>query len=307
MISKRLSVLALAAICVASLGETPRDATWTMARANAELNPVVESLVPDLSWRTPLTDGTNATPVVANGRVFIDGNGHVLWTLDLYTGSVLWQQLAGNELSGVPLLYNGVVIISQGQPSGRGANGIVGIDATTGKRLWYASLDGSGTPTPAIVDGQLVNHDSTGELEVFDPTTGTERWHKNLGTHAHASAITPISPTAFVTAGDDPDDVVAMDVRSRKILWRAPLPADARSAGSTYLAYDGTRIFGMYFAPRAATEKAPYHATQRLYALDAKTGHTLWSADVASGVAQERFLSSIPLVHDDTVYAGSPL
>ncbi|HET9030471.1 MAG TPA: PQQ-binding-like beta-propeller repeat protein [Candidatus Aquilonibacter sp.] len=299
--------IALAVLVFATIGAAPSANDWTMARKSPDLNAVANSLVQELQWRTPLTDGTNSTPVIGDNKVFVDGNGHVLWTLDLYTGKVLWQSLAGNELSGVPLLYHGRVIVSQGKPGGAGENGIAALDAATGDQLWYQPLSGSGTPTPAIVDGVLINHDSGGTVEAYDPNSGNQLWERQIQTHAHASAITPIGNANFVTAGDDPDEVLAMNARKKNVLWKTAFPHNARSVGSSYLAFDGARVFGGYFLPSQATSAAQYKAQQRLYAIDAKNGRMVWTTTVATGTVNERFLTNMPLLIGETIFTGSPL
>ena len=95
-----------------------------------------------------------------------------------------------------PLIYGDLVIVGEGDPTsrtsspsepvmvGQGPSALIGFDRYGGSVRWQTMLTGSAMPTPAIVDGILVNHDGAGWINGLNPVdrvrsvtrTGSVRW-----------------------------------------------------------------------------------------------------------------------------------
>lgn len=118
----------------------------------------------------------------------------------------------------------------------------------------------------------------------------TVRWRFRL--HANVTnfgAITsnPIIQGNTVYLQDSTSSVYALDVRSGALLWKDTL--DAPNDGPNGLAISGSRLFG-------ATDTTAF-------ALDAATGHRLWSRRLTS--QEEQFVGIAPVVDRGRVYVST--
>ena len=126
-----------------------------------------------------------ATPLIADGLVYLQGAFGHLTCADLQTGEIRWQKHLRKEFGArdklvwgtcsSPLIVNGRLIVNPGGP----AASLAGLDPRTGEVLWQ-------TPGPpaafnsfdvAELGGrlQLVGHDKA-SLGGWDPQTGERLW-----------------------------------------------------------------------------------------------------------------------------------
>lgn len=126
--------------------------------------------------------GPRATPVLADGALYVMGaSGHVL-RLDPGTGKIVWQQdirkVADREppmwgFSSSPLVVDGTVIIYAG---GKDEKGLLAFDTETGDLKWSAPAGDHSysSPTLLTVAGQSVIAMLTNkELTLLNPADGT--------------------------------------------------------------------------------------------------------------------------------------
>ncbi len=194
-------------------------------------------------WRFQgdLTTAINASPVVADGVVYIVNGIDEVFALDLATGAMRWQVKLdpaggewGNATVGTPAIAKGVLVVPTLYRD------LVALDAATGFELWrYA-----GTPSPVrsthyrgahetgfeaspVITGDLVwAADTGGQLTALDLHTGAALWSTQLGTPVLAGlavsgswlivASYDGSVRAFATTGAEPSapDPIACQVTS---------------------------------------------------------------------------------------------
>jgi len=150
-------------------------------------------------WRFQgeLTTAINASPVVADGVVYIVNGVDEVFALDLATGTKRWQIKLdpgggewGNATVGTPAIAKGVLVVPTLYRD------LVALDATTGFELWRHA----GTPSPVrsthyrggheagfeaspVITGDLVwAADTGGQLTALDLHTGAALWKTQLGT-----------------------------------------------------------------------------------------------------------------------------
>ena len=196
-------------------------------------------------WTQKVGEGY-ASPVVADGRVFVHGRQdpeEVVTALDLATGKVLWTQKYqatfnknkyANDMSKGPF---STPLVASGRLFTLGTSAVLTAwDAATGKVVWRKDwskeIDTSrmftGTAMSPIIDnGLLIVHvgdDDAGAFRAFDPATGTEKW--SLPGHGPGYA-SPVVATfggtrQIVTMTDKA--VVGVAVADGKELWKIAFP-----------------------------------------------------------------------------------
>jgi alcohol dehydrogenase (cytochrome c) len=145
----------------------------------------VHSLRVAWRFRFPYPPGDSgaftATPVVANGVVYIEDMRSNVFALDLASGRVRWRRLFGATNPGPDGLA-----VSGGQVYGATDSSAFALDAATGKILWRHFLATSRAPfvdiAPQVADGLVyvstvgLPPEGDGVLYALDRTTGKIRW-----------------------------------------------------------------------------------------------------------------------------------
>jgi outer membrane protein assembly factor BamB/predicted phosphodiesterase len=145
--------------------------------------------------RPPVVTAVNASPVIADGRVFIASgddtvtalgmNGSILWRVQLDPSGFEW----GYATAGTPAYAHGVLVVPTLYRD------LVALDATTGAVRWragatpsplrtthYRGKDQAGFEAAPVITGDLVwAADTAGMLVARDLMTGVERGRIALG------------------------------------------------------------------------------------------------------------------------------
>ena len=218
--------------------------------------------------------GPKSTPAFANGRVYSLGMSGIVTAFDAATGRQLWQKppapvapLYHTSMS--PIVDRGLVVVHVG---GHNQGALTAFDASSGAVRWSWNGDGPSYGSPMAAD-----FEGTRQIVVFtqenlvgvSAATGELLWKRPFTTRSTQNTITPIfyGGTVIVSGLDRP--VTAFRVVRRgsewttENVWENPdVPSYMTNAvvvrdmlvGMTH------RNFGQFFA------------------LDAKTGKTLWTS-----------------------------
>lgn len=287
---------------------------WTQFRLNPQHNAVVPGDL-RVSWHLRTKGAYSASPTIVGSTLYLGNNDGTLYAIDVRNGSILWKYRTGNPLMSNPLIYRGLAIAGEGNSKyrthrfavGSGESTLFAVDARTGALRWSAPLRGSGMPTPAVINGLLIQHNGGRELRAFEPQSGAARYTVDMDSAAAMTAILPLGGDTFVTAGQDLNALQARVAGTGAFVWVAIFPKRAWGILDCPPATDGRFIFCDYPAPATG---APEYATGRLaqehaWAVDSRSGKFVWNVTLESGHVPKQNLAGIPLVVDDSVYLGS--
>src|SRR5689334_5160816 len=91
--------------------QSPQE--WTQFRFNTANNVSLSGNM-EASWHVATDAGFSSSPTIADGTLFIGNNAGRFYALDPHTGRVRWQFDAKNPFMSNPLVYNGIVIVGEG-------------------------------------------------------------------------------------------------------------------------------------------------------------------------------------------------
>jgi outer membrane protein assembly factor BamB len=292
---------------------------WDQFRHNIGNNAVVRGTLSS-SWRIQTDGPFSSSPSLTGDAIYIGNNNGTLYAIQAQSGNVLWTFHTESPLMTNPLVIHGSVIVGEGNQIsyvaddgrtqvGTSENAIIALDASSGRERWRVQLAGTGMPTPALVDGVLVEHDGSGEVTGIDASNGHVLYKTHIGGAASMVSLLPVGRHRFVTTSVSPNSVWEIDGRSGKVIWQHGFDASASGMSDCPPAGDGVRIFCDYAAPGPGSDRAHVGApaTERLFALDAKTGALLWDRAYANGALPEWNEAAIPLVYRRILYVGSSL
>lgn len=308
--------LLFVAVPAATPAQTPPE--WTQFRLNNANNAVVPGTL-STTWRIVTEGPISSSPTVSGTTVFVGNNAGTLYAIEATSGTVKWRYHVNNPLMSAPLLYNGLVIIGEGneesvgptstQPLyvGTGRSALIALDQATGQLRWQAALPGSGMPTPAIVKGVVIEHNGAGWIGAVDAGTGVQRYARNLHSIASMSAILPLDGDRIVTSGVMDNRVLVLHAADASPIWQTVFNPIDSGLGDCPPVSDGARIYCNYMTPvpPATYTIATQPATLHMYALDAATGLKLWDTRLETGTLPPRNEAAIPLLTPARVFAGS--
>lgn len=310
-------IASLTALAVASAMQPPAP-QWTQFRLDGSHNVVVDQPL-DTSWTTVTGGGISSSPAVSGSLLYIGNNKGYLDAIDLPTGNIVWSKHLSNALMSQPLLYDGLVIVGEGDEQsqgsapgtvyvGTGPSALVALDAKTGAVRWRLTVAGSAMPTGAIVGDVLIEHNGAGWLTAVNASTGKVLYARNMHSIASMGGALPVG-NALVTVGVLDNAVEAFRPSDGKTIWRTRFSAAGSGHGDCPPVTDGRVIICNYVMPKPPdTYTLAYHrAVQHAYALDASTGAKLWDVALEDGQLPPRNEGAIPLLLDGVVYFGSAI
>src|SRR5579872_1816333 len=161
-----------------------------------------EAIFPDWEFTPGQEQGPNATPVVADGKVYAQGPlGHRLFCLDAGSGALLWEKDLADEyqidetaaISASPLIEGRLLILLIG---GKPGACVVALDKDSGHEVWKSLDESAAHSSPIVVTAggsrQLIVW-TLQSVTGLDPTTGKAYWREKFNSGGSAAVVsTPV-------------------------------------------------------------------------------------------------------------------
>ncbi len=158
----------------------------------------------------PAGIGPRATPTIVKDRVYTLGGTGILNCLDFATGRQIWSQnivtdkeIADWGMSGSPLVFEGLVVVSAGRMNG---GSLVAFDRHTGEEVWSGGNDLAGYSSPLLTTLAGVRQIlifNYGSISAHHPFTGQILWRHpwSNGTECVAQPVPLPGNRVFVSSG----------------------------------------------------------------------------------------------------------
>jgi outer membrane protein assembly factor BamB len=224
--------------------------------------------------------------------------------------SLLWNSRKVNGGKSVGTGYSSIVvaggrIFTMGDKEGKEC--VFALDERTGKQLWFTPIgnpwgDGGPRCTPTVDGDRLYALTPHGDLVCLGTARGDVRWRKNYGKDFAGRMMSGwgFSESPLVdgdrlicTPGGDAAALVALDKRTGRLLWKAPVK-DAGGAG--YASIVATEVGGIRQYITILGRSGG------IVGVDARDGKLLWRYNrMANGTAN----IPTPIVKDDLVFCST--
>ncbi len=311
-----LALCSCAGLAVAGAG------SWPLFRGSPDMRGVAEEALPgelEFAWATEVGRSVMATPVVADGRVYVGAEDGKFACLDLATGEKRWEYLADDAIQGTAAIVGDLVCFGSG-------DGIVhALERASGAKKWTYETDGeiagganlfhSGDGATYVLIGSYDNH-----LHCIHAADGSPKWkyetenYVNGAPGVHAGRIYFGGCDAQIYGVDAETGATVSKMDVEHYIANSIVVVD----GIAYVAHHGNRVaafdlaekkqlweFGErefpYVASPAVTAEAVFVAgkDKRLYRLDRESGEADWEFVTGNGI------ESSPVVAGGVVYVGS--
>ncbi len=238
----------------------------------------------DVLWQISMDEALTGGPGVGEGLLFVGTREAELVALDKNTGAERWRQRISSEMLATPVVAGDLLVVQT-------IDGRISVHKmATGKKLWshersIPKLTLRGTGVPLVVNETVLAGFSDGRLLSLSLATGELLWETTIAVpHGRTDLERLVDIDGLFRAADGvvyvssyQGRVAAVSIEDGNVLW-------ARDMSSyTGLTVSREQVF--------ITD-----ATSRVWALDGRTGATLWRQDGLLG----RELS-VPVMQGNTV------
>jgi outer membrane protein assembly factor BamB len=225
--------------------------------------------------------GPKSTPVYFNGRLYSIGMTGVVTAFDAATGRQIWQKPGVPDNvprytthSFSPLVDRELVIFHLG---GEDNGALTAFDINTGDVKWRWTGDGPGYGSPIVADlagtRQIVTI-TQGKIVGLDAATGALLWERPYVISNRTNSITPVLFGQNLIVGGNTFPLSSFTVARRNNQWvTEPLWENAE----TPIRMSNGVLVGDAFISMSTRNSGQY------FAVDARTGKTLWSSEGRQG------------------------
>lgn len=241
----------------------------------------------NLIWANPIGDFIGASPLLADGGLFISAETRnqdgLVARLDCNTGKTLWvSQWLGGHSHSSPSFDKKNQQILVGANSGR----FFAFDSRSGKTNWHQQMRGQIKGTALIANDQAYFGAWDKHYHSLNLKTGTPLWKTFMGGRTQTS-LSLVPETSIGITNTMAGEITGLNLATGKILWR--LRHGDRNHQFSILITRNPSKTGQYFAwSRCKTEK--------LCILDAKSGKLIHHLELPGS------FTSVPYAYQNKVY-----
>ena len=261
-------------------------------------------------YKASATGIGESSPAVADGIAYVGDLDGVVHAIDVSSGTARWTFKTGSEIKSSPVIVDGTVLIGSYDAN------LYALRAADGKLVWKVQTQGYVHATPAILDGVAYVTGCDEILRGIRVADGKEVLALSSGAYTGAS---PAVTDAHAFYGTYANEVLGVDLKAKKILWRYkhpernfPFLSSAALSGNLVIVGGRDKMVHAIdratgkatwtFTTRARIDSSPVIAGGRAY-IGSSDGK-LYGLDVATGKRIFEFDAGGPLTASPAVASG---
>ena len=259
--------------------------SWTQSGGNAakSMGQLALAASPARLWAASINGGSNrarlaATPVIADGKLFVVDVDAALHAFDANTGARLWDAAIAEGKENRPSRFGGGASYDDGKIYATdGLGDVAAFQAADGKQLWKVRPGGPLRGSPTIANGVVYVLTQDNQLYALNQTDGTVSW-TSQGTAESQGVFGVAAPAAAqgsVVAGFSSGELSAYRYENGRVLWQDALSRTSITTSVSSIAdvdadpvIDGGRVYAV-------------GQGGRMVALELGTGQRIWEQNVA--------------------------
>ncbi len=238
----------------------------------------------EIAWRTDIGAGSGrsgriaASPIVADGRVFMLDAGTQLAAVDAASGARLWtfdiepqKESAGGAGGGVAY-DGGRLYVSTGYAQ------VIALEAESGEEVWRQTLTAPLRAGPTVGGGRVFATSIDNQVHALDAATGRRLWsHTGIAETAGIyGGASPALEGNIVIAAFSSGELFALRTDNGRVLWSDSLAGALRSDPVSSLA----DIRGLPVIDRSQVIAASNAG--RVVSIDLRSGGRIWEQNFGS-------------------------
>ncbi|SFP50480.1 PQQ-like beta-propeller repeat protein [Sphingomonas rubra] len=270
---------------VVTLPAAAANDAWAQPGGNAakSMGHLALAAAPAQAWRATIPGGSQrerlaATPVIAEGKLFIIDVDAAVHAMDAGTGASLWTTNITVSDANRPSRFGGGVSYDDGKVYATdGVGDVVALNAADGKELWRAKPGGPLRGSPTIANGTVYVLSQDNQLFALNQADGKVQWSQSgtLETQGVFGVGAPAASQGSVVAGFSSGELSAYRYENGRVLWQDALSRTSITTSVSSLAdIDAAPVI---------EEGRVYAVGQggRMVSLELATGQRLWEQNLA--------------------------
>ena len=259
--------------------------SWTQSGGNAakSMGQLALASSPARIWSATINGGSNrarlaATPVVADGKLFVVDVDAAVHAFDANTGARLWDAAMAEGKKNRPSRFGGGVSYDDGKVYATdGLGDVAAFGAADGKQLWKVHPGGPLRGSPTIANGVVYVLSQDNQLFALNQADGAVSWTSQgtAETQGVFGVAAPAAAQGSVVAGFSSGELSAYRYENGRVLWQDALSRTSITTSVSSIAdvdadpvVDAGRVYAV-------------GQGGRMVALDLTTGQRVWEQNVA--------------------------
>jgi outer membrane protein assembly factor BamB len=229
-------------------------------------------------WARGLKEYIEYPPSYCDGVLYVNTFKGDTWAIDAESGDVLWRKVSQSPKPSTPAIVDDKLIVSSKDGT------VTALTRKSGKLVWQIRTNAKVESSPAVANGVVFFGATDGRLFAVDADTGHIRWAYDTGGRINSSPSLADGRVCITTYAGS---IFCLRQGDGQKLW------------STYVKRDAFR-YESFYASASTDGKRLYTIARsgRIVALDASSGHVIWSDHVDS------LGYSTPAVGRDRIFVG---
>ena len=323
---KNLLVMAvmLFSLVLAACGTSPKDYSNASPLSTIKSRVKVEPLWAKPTGAAPDYEHTQLPVTVADGKVYTATRSGELVAYASQKGELLWRRSMGEKLTGGPGIGQGMLFVGTHEAE------LVALDVRSGAERWRHRIPSEMLAKPLVVGESVIVQTIDGKVSAYKTATGERIWlyERSIPKLTLRGTSNPIVVGEMLLAGFSDGHLVSLNSATGELLWETTIAVphgrtdlerlvdiDGLFAESNDVVYvssyqgrvvavsvaDGNVLWARDMSSYVGLTLSGNHifitdAESKVWALDGRTGATLWRQDKLSN----REVSA-PAVLDNTV------
>ena len=211
-----------------------------------------------------------SSPLLVRNTIYFGSWDHRVYAVNAKTGRKRWSFEGDDQMNTGAAYWKGAIYIASYGGT------VYALNARTGKLRWssgsHASLSGREFfyASPAVGYGRVYIGNSDGTMYVYGARTGKLRWARPLGTYVYGGAAV-WKRRVFVGTYDG--SFYALNAATGDVIWQKSMPSAVHSPPTVM---NGLVYVATCSSCGQAAQRAVKHGPDGTFALDARTGRTVW-------------------------------
>ncbi|MDE0879082.1 MAG: PQQ-binding-like beta-propeller repeat protein [Sphingomonas bacterium] len=261
------------------------NASWTQPGGNAakSMGQLALADSPTRIWTADIDGGSNrerlaASPVIADGKVFVTDVTAKVYAFSADTGAELWSRdIAGTKQNTNARFGGGVSYDDNRVYASDGLGDVVALNANDGSEVWRVKPGGPLRGSPTIANGVIYVLSQDNQLFAISEDTGKVNWVQagTLESQGVFGVAAPAASQGTVVAGFSSGELNAYRYENGRVLWGDALSRTSTTTSVSSLAdVDADPVI----------DKGQVYAVGeggRMVALELDTGRRLWEQNFA--------------------------
>ena len=238
---------------------------------------------PTQAWQVTIPGGSQrerlaATPVIAEGKLFIIDVDAAVHAVNAGTGATLWTTDIAKTEENRPSRFGGGVSYDDAKVYATdGLGDVVALSAADGKEVWRAKPGGPLRGSPTIANGTVYVLSQDNQIFALNQADGKVQWAQSgtLETQGVFGVAAPSASQGSVVAGFSSGELSAYRYENGRVLWQDALSRTSITTSVSSLAdidaapvIEGGRVYAV-------------GQGGRMVALELSTGQRLWEQNLA--------------------------